>query len=384
MFLLLLACAAPPEGLRATPDGTGPLVTVDCDAKPLADIPFPNDLATRADFTSPTGLRLNIPLAADTNQEAESRAKIDQLTGFGIYSPLTVGFQADLDLDDIVTRHRDDPLYGDARFGDDAIYVVNVDPDSPDYGRPVAFDLGEGRFPMDAARGDRYFPNDTRATSPSLVFDTVDEDVNQNGLSWYERTTHTLVLRPNVPLREETTYAIVLTERLVGEDGAPVRSPWEYVNHLSQTEALRPLEGLLPTWGLTLDDVAFAWTFTTGRVTSDLVDIHRGLEGEGHRCSCRPSATSGCSKARARRCSPPTTPRSRMSWWAAPSPRRTSSPTATTGGTTTRTSGSTSTRTRAATRRSRSASWCRARVSRAAASFASSSGSGTSSSTDWL
>ena len=62
--MLLLACAGSPEGLRATPPGDGPLVRVDFDAEPLPDIPFPNDLATRADPTSVTGLRVNISVDA--------------------------------------------------------------------------------------------------------------------------------------------------------------------------------------------------------------------------------------------------------------------------------------------------------------------------------
>lgn len=310
-MFFLLACAAPPEGLRPTPEGDGPVVTVDWDTKPLANIPFPNDLATRPDPTSVTGLRLNVPMAAETHQEEETRAKMNELTGWGVYAPISVGFSAPLDIGEIARRHKDDPLVGEARFADDAVLVINVDPDSPDFGKAARMDLGEGRFPMDAARGDRYFPNDTRAAEPSLLFDTVDEDLNGNGvldwgedtdndgrldvanvwptsgdsrtnlLSWYEKETNTLLLRPVVPLREETTYAVVLTDRLVGEDGAPVRSPWDYVNHLRQTEALRPLEDALPRYGLTLDNVAFAWSFTTGRITGDLVDIHQGLQGEG-------------------------------------------------------------------------------------------------------
>ena len=58
---LLCACAPLPEGLRATPAGSGPVVRVDFDAEPLPDIPFPNDLAARPDVSSPTGLRLNPP-----------------------------------------------------------------------------------------------------------------------------------------------------------------------------------------------------------------------------------------------------------------------------------------------------------------------------------
>ena len=47
-------CAVAPDGLRATPDGDGPVVVVDWDAKPLPEVPFPTDLATRPDPGSPT------------------------------------------------------------------------------------------------------------------------------------------------------------------------------------------------------------------------------------------------------------------------------------------------------------------------------------------
>ena len=33
--------------------------------------------------------------------------------------------------------------------------------------------------------------------------------------------------------------------------------------------------------GMSTDDIAFAWSFSTGRVTGDLVDVRRGLYGEG-------------------------------------------------------------------------------------------------------
>ncbi len=326
-LLTLLGCATAPEGIRATPAGSGPVVTVDWDAKPLANIPFPNDLATRVDPTSITGLRVNIPLEAATEQESEARAKINALVGFGIYAPISVAFDAPLDLDNLAARHADDLKSGSAQFDDDAILVINVDPDSPDYLQPAEMDIGQGRFPMDVPDPNRYFPNDSRAECPSLVFDTVDEDLDGDGeldwgedldndgvldspnvypeggdpradlLTWYERQTDTLILRPVVPLREETTYAVVLTDRLVGEDGEPVRSPWAYVNHLRQTEALRPLADALPGLGLGIDNVAFAWTFTTGRITGDLVDVHRGLHGEGPYASLEAAYPAGVTEA---------------------------------------------------------------------------------------
>jgi len=282
-------------------------VVIDWDARPLPELPLPNDLATRPDPTSPTGLRLNISVdAATTELEARTRRKFDELTGFGIYQAITVRFDAPLDLDEIALRHDID---GDV--SDDAFFLIDVTPGSPTYLQPAELDVGHGRFPEDVARPDAYFPNDPHADMPSLLFDTHDEDLNGNGeldwgedidndgwldvpnvypvggdpredlLTWYERLTDTLIFRPVVPLREETTYAVVLTERLIGEDGNPVRSPWKYVNHTRQTAALQPLEEALPELGLSVDDVAFAWTYTTGRITGDLVDLRRSLDGEG-------------------------------------------------------------------------------------------------------
>ena len=312
LVLPLLAACSSPEGLRVTPDGEGPLVTVDWDAEPLPDLPFPNDLATRPDPTSPTGLRLNISLVADTHHQSEDREKLNKLSGWGIFQPITVGFRALLDLDDLAERHANDKRSGDARLDNDAFFVVDVTEGSPTFGQAAPIDIGEGRFPMDVWGPQRYFENDTRATEPSVVFDTINEDLNGNGvldwgedtdndgvldvqntlpadaedvyanlLSWYERETNTVIIRPAVPLREKTTYAVVVTERVKGMDGSPVRSPWQFVHHTRQTEALRPLAETLPDLGLSMDDVAFTWAFTTGEVTQELVDIRRGFDGEG-------------------------------------------------------------------------------------------------------
>jgi hypothetical protein len=307
----LLAACGPAAGLRATPAGTGPMVRVDWDAKPLPDLPFPNDLATRPDETSPTGLRVNISTVADTEEQSETREKLDTLTGWGVFQPITVGFDQLVDLDDVWARHAGDRRPGADRLDDDAIFLVNVTPGSPDYLAPARIDIGEGSFPMDVWDPTRFFPNDTRVAEPSVVFDTIDEDLDGDAeldwgedtdndgildiknvlpeggdswedlLSWYERNTNTFVIRPTVPLLEKTTYAVVVTERLVGMDGQPARSPWPWVNHTRQTSALVPLEDALPPLGLSVDDVAFAWTFTTGAVTDELIAIRRGLYGEG-------------------------------------------------------------------------------------------------------
>ncbi|MCO4771609.1 MAG: hypothetical protein KDA24_16370 [Deltaproteobacteria bacterium] len=302
---LLMSCSAA-EGLRVTPEGTGPGVVIDWDAEPLPEIPFPNDLALRIDTSSPTGLRLNLSEDAPTEMEQRARRLANEATGFGIYAPITVRFDAPLNLDVIAQLQADD---GD--FGNDAIYVIDVTEGSPTYLQPARLDLGHGRFPGDLFRLDQYFTNDFHDDVPSLLFDTHDEDINGNGLldpgedvdgdhvldkpnvypeggdaredllTWYERETDTLIVRPVLPLREQTTYAVVVTERLVGLDGEPVRSPWEYINHTRQTEAIQPALEALPNWNVGVDNIAFTWSFTTGRVTGELMDIRRALDGEG-------------------------------------------------------------------------------------------------------
>ena len=78
--VLLVACNdILPSGLLETPEGTGPMVHIDWDAEPLPEIPFPNDLATRPDPTSVTGLRVNISEVAPTHTEQEARQKLNEL-----------------------------------------------------------------------------------------------------------------------------------------------------------------------------------------------------------------------------------------------------------------------------------------------------------------
>lgn len=312
-LVLVAACSPAAEGLRATPPGDGPMVVVDWDRRPIAEVPFPNDLATRSDATSPTGLRLNLATEADTAYDSKTRTKFNELTGFGVYQAITVSFDAGLDVQNLIDRHPNDFHLPDA-FADDAILLVDVDPDSPEYGQTKALDLGHGRYPYDVFDVNRYFANDPRAGQPALLWETFDEDANADGvlqpredsdgdglldfpnvwpeggdpfedlLTFYDRQSYQLVLRPVVPLRENTTYAVVLTDRVIDEAGAPIRSPWPFVHHTRQTSALAPLAEILPTIDpeLDLDHVAFAWTYTTNTPTKDLRDLRAALfDGAG-------------------------------------------------------------------------------------------------------
>lgn len=329
LALVALACATcndAPGGLIRTPAGTGPKVVFDLLALPLPEIPFPNDMATRLDVDSPTGRRVNASVVAPTILEKEVREEFNLLDGWGTFAPITVSFETEIDPLDVRARHRDDD------FANDAVYLVNLRT-----GEPVAVDLGRGNFPVVLQNNDKYFLNDPRLDSSNILFETYAEtDTNGNGrldpeedtdgdgvwdvpntanpakpahgfrnsqgepdkappaergndqyrdlLEFYERETHTLIIRPVVPLEQQATYAVVLTDRIRTPAGEPIRSPFPYVHHAAQTEQLRPLMNQLGQGklaGLTQDHVAFAWAFTTQTVTRDLEAIRAGLHGQG-------------------------------------------------------------------------------------------------------
>ena len=319
-----LACSPEAAGLAETQEGNGPQVIWDLEARPLPEIPFPNNAAARVDPESPTGLRLNLSVVAPTMLETEVRERADQLDGFGTFAPITISFDQPLYLEGLSSRHMDN-----RQFEDDAVYLVDVTPSSPTYGQPVMLDMGRGFFPLSLKITDAYFDNDPRGMGTNLLFETeselgVDSDFDgvndqpnvslSGGSAWddlllhYERETHTLMLRPVVPLRERTTYAVVITRRLLGDKGTgapcsadgdcgddgscdmdreqcrePARSPFDWVNHSRQTAELKPLQSVLQpdTVGVAMEDVVFAWSFTTQSVTSTMVTIRNGLYGHG-------------------------------------------------------------------------------------------------------
>ncbi len=301
---IVSSCASPEgKGLMETGPGSGAEVTFDVFAKPLPNIPLPNDFATRFDASSPTRRRINASMMASTKWERATRHTLDQLDGWGTYQSVTVAFSKPLDLLNVIRRHQGDDY--DPR--DDAAYLIDITPDSPDFCRRTPLDMGEGNFPIVLERPG-YFDNDREGDQ--LLFDDREEDTNRNGkldpgedldmdgvldhpntlypgdssfkaLPFYERETRTLIMKPVLPLREKTTYAVVLTKRLTDEDGRPVRSPFAYINHASQTTQLAPLAGCLPNFGLSLEDVAFTWAYTTQSINADYVAVRDGLYGLG-------------------------------------------------------------------------------------------------------
>lgn len=330
--------AAKEDELGATIRAGGSRLVWDFAHEPLPDIPLPNNAVTREDATSPTGRRVTVLANAVTRYERRVRAVFNRLDGFGAYAPITVRFDAPLDLAAILARHGDND-----DFRDDAVFLLNVDPACERFGEEIALDFGRGRFPITLMSrssrvpdpqapfgyrldegGNRLFPFDPYGESLTLLFPDFTEDTNRNGvldpgedhnengvldianfadphacdavepstpaharciadnlLNWYERATHTLILRPVWPLEERCTHAVVLTNRLRGTDGKPVESPFDVVYPEDQRDDLEPLVPLLRRYGLAARDVTFAWSFVVGTMTKDFEQLRAGLYGHG-------------------------------------------------------------------------------------------------------
>ena len=129
------------SGWVKTNETDGPRVIYDLQAKPLPEIPLPNDQQHAGSFVS-TGRRLNISEDAETKYEMRTRQAFNELDGFGTYGAIMVSFDAPLDVADIFERHQNDD------FRDDALFVVNVDPDCTRFGEEIAMDMGKGHFPQ--------------------------------------------------------------------------------------------------------------------------------------------------------------------------------------------------------------------------------------------
>ncbi len=268
---LLVACednvsgsAGDPLGLAETKPGDGPQVIFNLDAGPLPDIPFPNDVLTVSDEKTLTGRRINVSIDPPTQLERYMLEQVNTLDGFGAFAPISIRFDKPLDLSSIT---------------DDNILLIKLLP--PDEGHIVPLDIGKGFSPT-IWRPDHFWDNDPLSDANNILMDPLnmadlDGDTEPEFIDFYEFETDSLILRPIIPMEEAGRYAVVLLEDLAGTGGEPVRSPFEYINHTDQTSDLMPLVDLLEEREISLDQVAFCWSFTTQSVTDEWVRIWNGI-----------------------------------------------------------------------------------------------------------
>lgn len=263
-----------PQGIAATDTVLpGPTVVFDPLRRPQAEMPFPNDLA----------LRKRADGAQFINVSTQTEAKIDQLNrqhlnaveGFSGLTPISVAFDGPLELTSVT---------------DQTVYVVNVQEGSPHLGEIVPLDLGRGWFPH-TADPYAYFPHDPYKDFNSMVMppdNQVDSDGDGVPDKWvyhYEIATHTLDIRPLMPLHAGEQYAVILTKGVKGWDKSgrygPIRSPFSFVNHDTQTTAIARALPALAARGVQTADIAFAWTLTTGDLARTFRALRDGIYGTG-------------------------------------------------------------------------------------------------------
>lgn len=252
-------------------------VKFDVSIKPFPEIPFPNDLAARPDSSSLTGIRLNLPEDAPTIFERRLREYMNTLDGFSTYGPITIPFTGRIDIERFYNFMNDSDPWNDP------VYVININKNSPAYGRVVQFDIGNGYFPL-KINPKEFYPFDRFADAENLLFpdsNTAFINGEWKEVNYYDFETNTLILRPIIPLDQGSTYVVVLTKNLRDTLGNPVGSPFPYINHPFQNIPVKGALEILESYGVEKSDVMFAFSFTTQSITRDLEIIRKGLDGEG-------------------------------------------------------------------------------------------------------
>ncbi len=205
--------------------------------------PFPSDRYTKADPSTPTGLRVDVT-SANTNDKVvelypKTVADLNTLDGFSTVGGMVLGFSGDIDPASVMRG-------ADGYAGKDAPAVLlDVDDGSPEKGKTVFL------LPL-------------YTTTADGAFDYVGED-------------HTLILQPAKPLRPKTKYLFVLTNKVKSRGGAPVQATAETRALLDGAEKgpygdrLRALLPVLESsQGIGKSAIVAASTFTTQTVHDEL------------------------------------------------------------------------------------------------------------------
>lgn len=164
-------------GLIPSTGGTGPKIVFDPLEDPAPEIPFPNDLVTVPDPASPTGRRVNISPFAPSRFEEEIRSRMNELDGFGTFAPLSVRFDAPIDLTTV---------------SNGAIKLVDITPGSRTYGRAIPLDIDRwdrvservlnGSYPVTLNEAWDFPPHSRYGHAWNLLFDPYFEDTGSDGV----------------------------------------------------------------------------------------------------------------------------------------------------------------------------------------------------------
>ncbi len=243
------AAAGGAGGAGAGAGGTGPRVVVADGTAGQRLSPFP-------DRRLMTGGHVMSTLPGVTDLEAGFREELEKLDGFGVYAPIAVTFDGDIDV---------------ATIADANVLVVNVQ--GTRAGEVVPLDLGRGSFPTDFGRPVSFHGRDPLAGHGDLLFPP------GNPGSHYEAASRTVILRPLVPLEEGATYAVVLTDGLRGAGGGgAVQAPSGWLRPTTHDAILGPALGSVAR---NLGQIGYQWEFPTGRPSAGLRLAADAIDGTG-------------------------------------------------------------------------------------------------------
>ena len=249
----------------------GPKIIFDPLALPIPEVPLPSDLLLQR--TDEGDLAWNVSKRAPTGVERQIRELLPLLDGFGSFAPISVAFDAPIDLDTVHSS---------------SVLVVDITDGADTRGEVIPLDFGEGLFPI--IGGGRFWAFDPDEDLADFLLPR-DNDYPYLGetqrVSHYEVETNTLILRPTIPFTAGHRYAILLTRDILGatppadapESGPrPIRSPFAYKAHAAQAHLVADALALSD---LTSEDLAFGWAFTVGDPEKPLLDLRDGLYGTG-------------------------------------------------------------------------------------------------------
>jgi hypothetical protein len=361
LFGVLCSCTDEIPDLQRGKTGSQVFVRFDRAAPLLAGVPWPNDAFawSRGNGTS-IPIFPNVPVAGVDARVATWLEAVNETPGWSTTSTISLPFARKdetvagpaIDLANLLVVQRD------ADFANDAIYVIELDT-----GLPVPLDFDKHLTSVALNRAIALDPSDTKRDSTSLLVETEDErydsvsftfdptrtddgtirgvpiyrqqwDRDSDGLldvplyevgqpctpgerksateqaehgacqadnlvPFYDVASNRLRIRPRRPLRENTTYAVVVTHRLLdsADPRHPVGSPFpqpfppsqestaKRLRAIFSKESLEPFYGTLRQTGL--DGVSFLWSFTTAAPVSELRAIARSVDGSKARLEFR-------------------------------------------------------------------------------------------------
>src|SRR5688572_10205004 len=96
------AACQPQPGLL---EGQTAEVTVRFELAAPPILPLPNDILTRPDPRTPTGLRVGWPPERTTDTTLAFSERLSELDGWGLYGPISIPFTAEVDVQNVLERH---------------------------------------------------------------------------------------------------------------------------------------------------------------------------------------------------------------------------------------------------------------------------------------